>query len=182
MAARYVWSGATGVGDGSSWTDAHTTMTAAITASAASDTFYVADDHSETFGASTTFAFKGAAGVVSTVLCVRRSGGSVPPVAADLINAQDGSAGAAFTCTGAFTLTLTGWFYMRGVRIRTGTGTSSFGGSFNRHVLERCQIWTGGNVTVNAASFMQTIWRNCTWKAGGTGHRLLNNNFRFSWW
>jgi hypothetical protein len=56
MAIHYIYSGAAGLNDGTSWTDAWTSITSAITASMSDgDTVYVAQDHSETGLASYTF-------------------------------------------------------------------------------------------------------------------------------
>lgn len=58
MAIRRVWSGATGAGDGTSWTDAYTTLQAALTAWNVGDVVYVhvgaSNPHNETPGSSTT--------------------------------------------------------------------------------------------------------------------------------
>lgn len=47
MAIIYVWSGATGLANGSSWTDAYTTWQAGLTAWTTADIIYMAKDHSE---------------------------------------------------------------------------------------------------------------------------------------
>src|SRR4051812_1910841 len=105
MANRYVYSGAAGTATGADWTNAHTTLTAAITSGAAGDVYYVAHDHSETAASSVTLTFKGTAATPDRVLCVNRAG-SVPPVAADLVSAPS----ALVEATGANTLLVNGSF------------------------------------------------------------------------
>lgn len=79
----YVRSGAGGTASGADWANAKLTIAAAITASAAGDTFYVSEDHAETSASTITNTFKGTPTNPDTVLCVNHAG-SVPPVAADL--------------------------------------------------------------------------------------------------
>jgi hypothetical protein len=119
MAARYVWSGATGTGSGASWANAHVSLTAAITASSAGDTFYVAHDHAETTAAALTLTFKGTAAAPDRILCVNR-GGSVPPVAADLVASPSGSC----VTTGNNSLFVAGTFYCFGMIFSAGTGAT----------------------------------------------------------
>jgi hypothetical protein len=73
MALRYVWSGAAGTGSGADWTNAHTTLSAAITAGAAGDTYYVAHDHAESVATALTLGFKGTIQSPDRVLCVNRA-------------------------------------------------------------------------------------------------------------
>src|SRR5687768_5568902 len=98
MAHVYVDSNASGAADGSSWTDAYTTLSAAATAEAAGDNFWVAQDHAETQASAMTIAFPGTAASPNTCICVNKAG-SVPPVAADLATT------ATVTTTGANGLT-----------------------------------------------------------------------------
>ena len=82
MASYYVYSGAGGAADGSSWANAYTTMALALASGkVAGDIFYLAHDHNESTGASVTLTFPGTAASPNKVLCVNRAG-SVPPVAA----------------------------------------------------------------------------------------------------
>jgi len=121
MAVWYVYSGAAGTATGADWTNAKTTLQAAITAGAAGDTYYVAHDHAETAASATTITFKGTAGAIDKVLCVNRAG-SVPPVAADL------TTGASITTTGANQLTVAGTSqhaYIQGVAFNAGTGATN---------------------------------------------------------
>lgn len=65
MANVYVWSGATGAGDGTSWTDAFTTLEAGLedvtNGAAAGDIVLVAQDHAETFSTNTVLTSAGTA-------------------------------------------------------------------------------------------------------------------------
>lgn len=53
MSILYVYSGAAGAANGTSWTDAYTTVQAALTVWTTADEIWAADDHAETPGAST---------------------------------------------------------------------------------------------------------------------------------
>jgi len=102
MANYYVYSGAAGSGTGADWTNAFTTLAAAMSGKAAGDTFYVADDHAENTAAAVTITSPGTETNPCKIYCVRRTGGSVPPVAADLRTT------ATVTNTGANAMTLSG--------------------------------------------------------------------------
>src|SRR5690349_22531992 len=84
MANVYVYSGAGGAGTGADWANAYTTLGAATAAKAAGDVFWIADDHAETAAAAKTITFPGTAGNPNFAYCALRTGGSVPPVSADL--------------------------------------------------------------------------------------------------
>ncbi|WP_020161246.1 hypothetical protein [Methylobacter marinus] len=73
MAEYYIYSDAAGVGDGSSWADAFTTITACLTAvtEADGDIFYVASDHNELNNAALTLSF----GAYVKLLSVNRTSG-----------------------------------------------------------------------------------------------------------
>jgi len=117
MADRYVWNGATGSGTGATWANAHTTLTAAITASTAGDRFFVAHDHAQTVASGLSLTFKGTASAPDTVLCVDRAG-SVPPVSADLRTT------ATVSTTLASTLGLHGHFYCYGIKFQAGSAAN----------------------------------------------------------
>lgn len=82
MAAYYVYSGAAGSANGTSWANAYTTLTAAFSGHAAGDTYYVAHDHSESTAGAVTLSSLGTNASPTKVICVNRAG-SVPPVSAD---------------------------------------------------------------------------------------------------
>lgn len=149
MAIWYVWSGATGTGTGASWTNAKTTLQAAITAGAAGDTYYVANDHAETAAAATTITFKGTASAIDLVFCVNRAG-SVPPVSADL------TTGGSITTTGANALTLAGtsaFAYIQGLTFNTGSGAvaSVFSVSLGGVYFKNCSLKKLGTTAAAAA-------------------------------
>lgn len=82
MAIYYVYSGAGGSNNGSSWANAFTTLTTAFATEVAGDTLYVAHDHAETSASAVTLTSSGTVSNPTKVVCVDRAG-SVPPVSAD---------------------------------------------------------------------------------------------------
>lgn len=115
MAVKYLYSGATGAADGSDWTNAYTTATAAVAGLAAGDTLFVANDHAESTAGAVTITFPGTLAAPNLCLCVNRAG-SVPPVSADL------TTGGQVTTTGTNALSIAGYVYIRGMRFNAGTG------------------------------------------------------------
>jgi len=82
MASYYVWSGATGSANGSSWANAYTQLATAFAGHAAGDTYYVAHDHVQAQGSAMSLDGRGDWNATTKVICVDRAG-SVPPVTAD---------------------------------------------------------------------------------------------------
>jgi hypothetical protein len=82
MATYYLRSGAAGAANGTSWANAYTTLTAALSGKSAGDTIFVSEDHSETTALDLTFTSPGSAAAPCRVICVDHTG-SVPPVSAD---------------------------------------------------------------------------------------------------
>lgn len=119
MANWYVYSGAAGAGTGADWANAYTTLSAALAAKAAGDTFYVADDHNESTAGAVTFTSPGTLASPCKILCVRRSGGSVPPVSADIRTT------AVCAMTGANNMGFAGRAYCYGVTFRAGDGSNA---------------------------------------------------------
>lgn len=78
MATYYVYSAAAGAANGSSWTDAYTTLQAALGVATAADTIHVAHDHDQTGGV-WTFTFPATPGL--RVLCVNRTTGDLATTA-----------------------------------------------------------------------------------------------------
>ena len=60
MATVYIYSGATGAASGASWTDAYTTIQAALSSYTAGDELWVAHDHNEISGSTITLTESGA--------------------------------------------------------------------------------------------------------------------------
>lgn len=154
MAAYYVYSGAAGAADGSSWTDAYTTLSAALAARSAGDTFYVADDHANSSGSNISLTSPGTPAAPCQIICVRRSGGSVPPVSADLRTT------ATISTTGSATITFAaGCAYVYGITFNSGatSGTSSLSitttASSTNWYFDCCSLQLGGSNANNRINF-----------------------------
>lgn len=162
MADRYVWSGATGTGTGADWTNAHTSITTAITAGAAGDRYFIAHDHAETLTA--TITWKGTITAPDSLICVDRAGSNSY---ADLRT----TATISFNVTAAVTFGgVLGYCY--GVVWNIGTSTTanfgiSFGSSNGARKAERCTFNFGSTGTGS-----KTI--------GGTGLVLVNCNVSYA--
>lgn len=96
MANIYVDSNATGANDGTSWTDAFTTLAAGIDPVVAGDSVWVASDHSENSASPITLNFTGSSGFIPVVSVDSASG--EPPTTLQ--------AGASIEVTGSSDLTL----------------------------------------------------------------------------
>jgi hypothetical protein len=152
VASYYVYSGAAGSANGSSWANAYTTLTAAFTGKAAGDIFYVAHDHAES-STGVTLAGPGTSTSPIKIVCVNRAG-SVPPVSADRRNT------AQVVTTAANNININGWAHYDGVIFSAGTGTSSaaniilFGASYQWLRFDNCSFRfpitgsSGGNLYV----------------------------------
>lgn len=104
----YVWSGATGLNDGSSWANAWTSIASATGVAAGSDV-YVSDDHYQSSTANLTLEFAATVGNPVRIVSVNRASGLA-------------SAGAAVEVRdGALTLTIRGSVYMHGLHLRAVT-------------------------------------------------------------
>ena len=119
MAHKYVYHAAAGSGTGADWTNAYTTLEAAVEAAgtAAGDNIWVAHDHAETAAAAKNILSKNTAAAPGTVICVNRAG-TVPPVEADLRTT------ATVTTTGAFAMSFggAGGTYIYGIIFQSGSG------------------------------------------------------------
>jgi hypothetical protein len=104
MAVYYVYSGAAGSNNGSSWVNAFTTLTTAFATEVAGDTLYVAHDHAESTAGSITLTSSGTSSNPTKVVCVNRSG-SVPPVSADRMATAQATTGLSNTTLNGFTIT-----------------------------------------------------------------------------
>ena len=193
MAAYYVWSAATGTGDGSSWANAFTNLSTAYTGKSAGDVFYVADDHAQTQASSLTLASPGTIDSPCQVLCVLRNGGSVPPVAADLRKT------ATITTTGNSPIVVTGSAYWYGINIFAGSGsaqgtTVSFGqadAALSMMHMKSCSIRLGSSVSSARIIFPQSgninnstsviIWDDVKAEFGHVGHAINLGGADFTW-
>jgi hypothetical protein len=116
MAVYYVYSGAAGSNNGSSWANAFTTLTTAFATEVAGDTLYVAHDHSESSATALTLQSSGITATPTKIICVNRSG-SVPPVSADR------RATAQVATTGNANISITGCAHYDGVIFVVGNST-----------------------------------------------------------
>lgn len=183
MADRYVYSGAAGAGTGADWANAHTTLSAAITASTAGDVFYVAHDHSTNYGVNTTLAFKGTSAAPDRVLCVNRAG-SVPPVAADLTTGAVEGTNAAST-----SLTITGNLYTYGMRYAPGSGqstTCNYSSGAGRQHYESCvfsllSTGTSSRIILCVSSGGSASYENCQLRYASTSQETQGGNGPIYW-
>jgi hypothetical protein len=183
MANRYVRSAAAGAGTGVDWTNAFTTLSLAITASTAGDTFFVADDHAETTTSTLVVTFKGSAAAPDTVVCVDHTIAS--PGTGDLKTT------ATVSVTGAAAgLQMRGYFYCYGITWNCGTSTSaqalqvSSGAQYIEH-YEKCSFVLGGTgtqqITVNAGTDGRVRWTNCSVSFGATSQTITSGQGLFEW-
>jgi hypothetical protein len=117
VAVYYVYSGAGGSNNGSSWANAFTTLTTAFATEAAGDTLYVAHDHAESTAAAISLSSSGTVSNPTKVICVNRAG-SVPPVSAD----RRATAQVLTPATGG-NLSLSGFTHYDGIIFSAGTGS-----------------------------------------------------------
>jgi hypothetical protein len=143
MASYYVYSGAAGSNNGSSWANAFTTLTAAFVTEAAGDTLYVAHDHTESTAAAITLTSSGTSTNLTKIVCVDRAG-SVPPVSADR------RATAQVITTGASAINLTGFAHYDGIIFSAGSVAST------------------ANINVPSASGQALRLDNCSLRLGNT--------------
>jgi hypothetical protein len=175
MASYYVYSGAAGAANGTSWADAYTTVASAISGKAAGDVFYIAHDHNEATAGGVTIDQPARA----QFLCVNRAG-SVPPVAADL------TTGALIKTTGANNILL-GWegqyFYGLSFYSTSDEGASSGNIRFDCRwaSAERCHFRLGGTSEAQIHAAGVTTWKNCTVQFGADSQSVRPGGTRF-WW
>jgi hypothetical protein len=144
VAVYYVYSGAGGSNNGSSWANAFTTLTTAFATEAAGDTLYVAHDHSESTAGAVTLASSGTITNPTKVVCVNRAG-SVPPVSADR------RATAQVATTAANNISFTGYTHYDGIIFSAGSSTSV------------------GNLIIPSANSVWQRLDNCSLRLAGTG-------------
>jgi hypothetical protein len=172
MADKYVYSGAVGAADGTTWADAYVTLTAGLAGIGAGDTLWVAHDHAESTAGAVTLTGPGTVASPCRVLCVNRAG-TVPPVAADLATT------ATCSTTGASNLTLAGYYYVEGIIFSAGDGANTavltITSSFAR--LKNCALRLGGNagtLRITGASTARSILNNVTVQFAAVGQSIQN--------
>jgi hypothetical protein len=168
MASYYIYSGAAGSGNGSSWANAYTNFfNAFISGKAAGDVFYVAHDHAESAASSLTMSLGSIVNPIK-IICVNRAG-SVPPVSADR------RATAQVTATGSFSINFSGNLHADGI-IFTAGGDISFGTSNTANRLENCSLRLSGTTTTIIVGGSSVVafaeWRNTTVSFGGTSCKI----------
>lgn len=174
MADRYVYSGASGSANGTSWANAYTTVNAGIAGISDGDDVLVAHDHAETGASSLTVSTGGS--YTRDIVSVNR-GGSVPPGSGDV------QKGAKVTTTGASNIDIQFRGYMRGLIFNAGSGavTAHIRAALanNGMVFEDCELnvkgTAGGNIYLGGA-VAETVSRvqllNSTVSFGSTGGSL----------
>lgn len=183
MATYYVWSGATGTGDGSSFANAYTTLPAANTARLAGDVFIVADDHQEDLTA--TLGFRGTFAAPNKVIVANRTSGL--PVRMSSSTGYIGTAGTT-------ELRFEGFVETYGLKLRPGGGsattnaaTTSFGilGNCQQHIdmdmdvpnNAACAVRTAsGPAAIEFRGLQVTNGNARVLLQGQTGSQLLFNN------
>jgi hypothetical protein len=183
MTNRFVRSSATGAANGTSWTDAYTNLTAAIAASSAGDTFFVADDHAETTTSTTVYTFKGTATAPDVVVCVDHTIAS--PGSGDLKTT------ATVSVTGtAAGLQVRGHFYCYGISWILGTSTSAqqlqvASGTIYVQIYQNCSFVLGGTgtqtISVNNGVDGKVRWINCSVSFGATSQQIIPGQGLFEW-
>lgn len=180
MAIYYVYSGAGGSNNGSSWANAFTTLTTAFATEVAGDTLYVAHDHAESTAATITLTSSGVSTNITKIICVNRAG-SVPPVSADRRTT------AQVSTTGASAINLAGFAHYDGIIFSAGTGASLANinaPSQNGHALrfDNCSLRLGNTNTGSRIQFggisVNSAWvelNNTTISFGVTNQLIVVN-------
>lgn len=172
MASYYVYSGAGGAGTGADWANAYTTLNAAFAGKAAGDIFYIADDHAETTAGAVALTSPGTKASPCLIYCALRTGGSVPPVAADLRTT------ATISNTTATDITLQGVAYMYGVSLNMSNSTS--GGKL---ILSTSTTdWTieAGTLYIRGSGATGAIYLNLSAADLSIRLRLVNTKVKFA--
>lgn len=188
MANVYVRSGASGAGTGADWTNAYTTLTAALTAKAAGDDFWVSEDHAETQASTITLTSPGTVASPCRIFCVNHAG-TVPPVAADLATTATISATGVSNISG-----FNGHGYCYGVSFLAGSGSSTGSIAFNGNAARGWDFEACG-FTLNNTSVSSVIavgfsgappgrewvrWNNCVCTFGSVS-QSISVRCRFIW-
>lgn len=175
MTIRYVYSGAGGANDGTSWTDAYATYGAAITASTgAGDVILVHYTHSENVSADTTYT---AANHIAVISVDKDNSDAPTPMGTGAWIGHDSSSWS-LLMAGAFRV------YIYGVTFRVAAGSidsisiaTADGGHYH---LEDCYLWLGNNNGSSAiyagsgaaAPNGYVRFSGCTFRFGAAGQSL----------
>lgn len=181
MAAYFVRSAAAGSGTGANWTNAFTTLSAALAAGAAGDTFWLADDHAETQASSLTLASPGTTASPCFIYSVDHTVGS--PGTSDIKSdpyTVSSPACATINTTGNSPIALTGIAYCQGVVFNAGSGAVAAGITNNgTWRLADCSLRKNGTTVSTSAISLGADPQeldNVTFAFGNTGDRLFANS------
>ena len=157
MATWYVNSHATGANNGTSWTDAWTSLGSATTGAAAGDTVLVDKTHSESIGAITTWTFAGTVTSRVIILCV------------DSTASNALATGATVAVSGNFNTFIAGSIWCYGLTLQCWNTTAVNSGSNSTQNWDNCtfQVNPGASSGVRSFTFggtsgTETRLRNCT--------------------
>jgi hypothetical protein len=136
--------------------------------------FFVADDHAESTVGNITVGTAGSETSPCFTYCVRRTGGSVPPVSADL------RTGATITASQYFILSGAQYNYFYGLTFAGGYGLLM--GHTGVGYYERCHFKIDsalGDLSIYQAAYANTAtWENCTVQFGATNDKIvIGGNF-----
>lgn len=115
MTVRYVNSAAAGANNGTSWSDAYTSIAAALSGSSAGDTIYVSQSHNFSSASSITYASPGTVGNPVSVICA--NDGASPPTSLETTGKE--------SVTGSAVILWTGSQIWYGIECVGGDGASS---------------------------------------------------------
>lgn len=151
----------------------------------AGDTVYVSADHAETTAAAISWNANNILASPLRLVCVARPSASIPPASTDI------TTGGSVTTTGANGMTLTGCFYMYGLRFNSGTGASGTQSitfaSAQRCIFEQCTfalLSTTGSGFVDSPIFATgryAYWKNCNLVFSAAGNNLRVGSGPFLW-
>lgn len=183
----YVRSAAAGTGDGSTWANAYTTLAAALTARAAGDVFWVADDHAETQSATMTLTAPGTAASRNRILCVNTHVTEPPTALATSCTVSTSSTGI---------MNFAGFAYSYGIAYAVGNtastasmsflSASSWGWSFDSGALRITSTSSAskinfGLVTSSAADDQYLELVNTPLQFGNAGQSVQIGKIRLIW-
>lgn len=152
MADYYVWSGATGVANGSSWTDAYTTLAAAASGKTAGSRYLLASDHAESTAGAISITFPGTTSSPDQIFAVDRLTGLVVTTPA-----------AQITTTGNNNISMDGYYDIEGVKFTIGSGATTSRTLSLADNLRNCAIVIGGgngSTIIPGSGNNRCIWDN----------------------